>query len=98
MQEHHPRAPVSIGQELYNEAGQEVGTVIARSQSQCIVQTRDGAGKHDSPTVRSSRPIGEVELIWRCGDCGAVGAVGSFPERCPLCSAPPEHIHYVIDD
>lgn len=41
-----------------------------------------------------------TELIWRCGDCGAVVAFKgeALPGRCPDCGAPREALYLVTED
>lgn len=51
-------------------------------------------------------PIGDApaaeardESMWRCGDCGAMRALGDdLPEECPDCGARKERLFYWAED
>ncbi|MDH5020069.1 DUF7130 family rubredoxin-like protein [Halobacterium rubrum] len=56
---------------------------------------RDSADTEDVP----GKDFGEGYLMWRCEDCGEMGPLeGGFPETCPDCGAPKEHIHVAQED
>lgn len=42
--------------------------------------------------------LAEGQLVYRCGDCGALGDLRRFPVRCLDCDAPREELYYEIED
>lgn len=89
---------LTIGDSVYTEDRRLVGHV----------GSIDADGLHvvpGNPDVLSAiRPVArvqgyrEAELVWRCGSCGAVGALTALPEGCPDCGAPREELYYWTED
>ncbi|CQR53369.1 hypothetical protein BN996_03579 [Haloferax massiliensis] len=55
------------------------------------------------PTVVEHRRLpgknfGEAQLVWRCDDCGELGALTAFPSSCPDCGAGREALFYFTED
>ena len=91
---------LSLGQTLYDEAGEPVGTVRGMEQSGVFVTTRDGIEGLSVGHARSGHSFGEAELMWRCLNCGEMGDLGEdgLPERCPGCGTERENLMYWTED
>ncbi|WP_254863992.1 DUF7130 family rubredoxin-like protein [Halovivax gelatinilyticus] len=51
------------------------------------------------PIGESSEPETRGSTLWRCGDCGEMGALAdSLPAECPACAAPREVLFYWEED
>ena len=89
---------LAFGQTVYDEDGEELGTIRGFDQHGFYVSVEDGiqsfSGDH-----RTTGVAGEAELMWRCWECGAMGNIDeSIPEECPDCGAPKEEIYYWTED
>jgi len=90
---------LSFGQMLYDEAGQPVGTVRGMEAGGVFLTTRAGQGAMSVRHARSGHTFGESELMWRCINCGEMGAItDSLPETCPNCGEPRENLMYWTED
>lgn len=88
---------VSIGEPLYDSAGELVGEVRGVEDSGLYVSNEDyDPAEFDHDTVVPN--IGEGELVWRCGSCGEVGRIQEMPDGCPSCTAPKEELYYWTED
>ncbi len=89
---------VTIGTTVYTEDGEEIGTVRGFDPDGFFVTTREGVEALSVEHERSGGAFGEAELLWRCGQCGAVGNIDEIPETCPDCGAAREEIYYWTED
>lgn len=89
---------VSFGNEVYDEAGNKLGTVRGFDEHGFFVSTDEGITAMSREHIASGLP-GEAELTWRCYECGAIGDIEDVPEAgCPDCGAAKEEIYYLIQD
>ena len=90
---------ISIGETLYNEEGEEVGTVRGIEESGAYLTTREGVEGLSQEHARSGQAFGEAELMWRCTQCGEMGEIeDGLPEECPNCGSPKEDLMYWTED
>ena len=90
---------LAFGESLYNEAGEEVGTVRGLEEGGVYVTTREGVEGMSIEHARSGHGFGEAELMWRCTQCGEMGDIGKdIPDECPNCGAPKEDLMYWTED
>ena len=93
----HLYAGVTIGQSVYDDDGNEVGTVRGVDDDGFYVLATD-----ESPqkTLGEARDItGKDYVMWRCWECGEMGRIeGELPEACPDCAAPREDLYYWAED
>jgi len=90
---------LSIGETLYNEDGQEVGTIQGMEENGVYVSTREGIAGLSMEHARSGQTFGEAELMWRCTSCGEMGDIqDGLPEECPNCGAEKEDLMYWTED
>lgn len=98
MSEEEPRFPgIEAGQTVYDEDGNELGTVRGLDDVGFYVRVTEG---EDTFTVEQARDVfGKAYVMWRCWDCGAMGQLADdLPERCPDCDAPKEELYYWAED
>lgn len=90
-------AGVRMGETIYNEDGEALGTVRGVDDDGFYVLAPEGAPEK---TVAEARQItGRDYVMWRCWECGAMGKIeASLPERCPDCGAPREELYYWAED
>jgi len=100
---------IETGDTVYDDQGHVVGIVSEFTDEGFGVETIDAG-----PTVEKTgsagpdegdeedipgKEFGEGYLMWRCEDCGEMGELDDgFPEECPNCGAPKEHIHQAQED
>ncbi|QLG60743.1 DUF7130 family rubredoxin-like protein [Halorarum salinum] len=90
---------VGVGQPVYTESGRKLGTVRGFDEGGFYVTTREGIVSLSIEHERAGHEVGEGELMWRCSDCGEMGDLDDeFPEACPNCGAPREHVYYWTED
>ena len=90
---------VTFGETLYNEHGEQVGTVRGFDEHGFYVTTLEGIAGLSIEHLRAGHEFGEAELMWRCRNCGEMDdLVEEFPEACPSCDAPKEELYYFIED
>ncbi|MDY6779125.1 MAG: hypothetical protein SV760_00965 [Halobacteria archaeon] len=89
---------VKIGEEVYDEDGNELGTVRGIDSDGFFVATRDGIESLSVEHEKAGKTFGEAELLWRCSQCGELGDIDEIPESCPSCSAPKTDIYYWTED
>jgi rubrerythrin len=90
---------LSIGETLYNEEGDPVGTIRGIEESGAYVTTRDDVEALSIEHARSGQSFGEAELMWRCMECGEMGEIeGGLPDKCPSCESPKEDLMYWTED
>ena len=89
---------LTFGQTVYDEAGNELGTIRGFDQHGFYVSVDDGI-QSLTDDHRSTGAAGEAELMWRCWECGAMGDIeADIPEECPDCGARKEDIYYWTED
>lgn len=90
---------LSVGQALYTEAGDPVGTVRGVEEGGVFVSTRGGVEAMSVEHARSGHDFGMAELVWRCIDCGEMGHIrDDVPDGCPNCGADRESLMYWTED
>ncbi|XGI82684.1 rubredoxin-like domain-containing protein [Halorutilales archaeon Cl-col2-1] len=89
---------VSVGQTVYDEEGDEIGTVRGLDEDGFFVTTREGIECLSVEHERSGHEIGEAELIWRCSECGTVGDIDEMPDECPNCGVDKTYLYYWTED
>ncbi|MFC7324975.1 rubredoxin-like domain-containing protein [Halorubrum rutilum] len=90
-------ADVSIGQTVYDESGEELGTVRGVDDDGFYVSSPSGS---KSLSLTDARDVfGTAYVMWRCWECGEMGEIGTeLPENCPNCDAPREDLYYWAED
>jgi len=88
---------IGFGEDVYDEAGQKIGTVRGFDEHGFYVTVKEGIEALSSEHVTAG-PSGEATLMWRCWECGAMGDIEEIPESCPDCDAPREEIYYWQED
>ena len=90
---------VTVGQALYTQAGEPVGTVRGLEEGGVFVSTRGGVEALSIEHARSGHERGEAELVWRCMPRGEVGHIRrTVPDSCPSCGGPREALRYLTED
>ncbi|SEW17081.1 DUF7130 family rubredoxin-like protein [Halobacterium jilantaiense] len=90
---------LGLGATVYSDDGEPLGTVRGFDGDGFYVTTREGIESLSVEHERSGHEFGEVELMWRCAECGEMGALrDSFPEECPSCGTEKEDIYYWTED
>ena len=85
-------ATPTVGETVFNAAGEPVGIVRERTDHGVVVSA--GGGRARS----TSGEFGEAYLVWRCLECGEMGDIESLPDRCPNCRAARESLYYWTED
>ncbi|MFB6150436.1 MAG: rubredoxin-like domain-containing protein [Haloarculaceae archaeon] len=88
---------VGLGQAVYDDEGNQLGTVRGFDEHGFYVTTDEGIEALSAEHVNTG-VAGEAELMWRCWSCGEMGDIDAVPDGCPSCGAPREDIYYWIDD
>ena len=90
---------LGLGATVYSDDGEPLGTIRGFDGDGFYVTTREGIESLSVEHERSGHEFGEAELMWRCSQCGEMGALGdSFPEECPSCGTEKEDIYYWTED
>jgi hypothetical protein len=90
---------LTLGQTLYTEAGDVVGTIRGVGPGGVFVTTREGVESLSVEHVRAGHEFGEAELMWRCTECGEMGRIkDGLPDRCTGCGAVKEALMYWTED
>ncbi|MWV41748.1 hypothetical protein [Natrialba sp. INN-245] len=90
---------LNSGQTVYDEDGNELGRVRSFERSGFFVTTREGAEAMSIEHARSGHEFGEAHLMWRCMECGEMGAItDGFPDECPNCDTGREDLMYWTED
>lgn len=90
---------VALGETLYTEDGEAVGTIRGLEEGGVFVTIREGAEKLNIEHARSGHQFGEAELMWRCTTCGEMGEIkDGLPDNCPNCDAEKEALMYWKED
>lgn len=99
--DHGERGVTSVvpGEKVFNFDGELVGEVRGMEEGGFFVSTREGQEHLSVEHARAGQSWGEAELMWRCVECGEMGALEEgFPDECPNCGAPREEIMYWTED
>jgi len=97
MSTHTESDEMSFGQPVYDDEGNELGTIRGFDEHGFYVTVEEGIEAMSSEHVSTGR-AGEAELMWRCWECGEMGQIAELPEECPSCGAPKEEIYYWQED
>ena len=89
---------LTIGTTVYDDEGNELGSVRGFDEDGFFVSTRSGIDSLSVTHERAGHSFGEAELMWRCAECGEVGDIHAMPDECPSCGAPKEDIYYWTED
>jgi len=88
-----------LGETVYDDSGQKLGTIRGFAQDGFFVTFRDGMEELSMEHSRSSSLLGEAELMWRCSNCGQMGDIeDGLPDTCPNCDAPKTDMEYWKED
>ncbi|GAB3042328.1 DUF7130 family rubredoxin-like protein [Natronobiforma cellulositropha] len=88
-----------FGQSVYDEEGTELGKIRGFERGGFFVTTREGAAALSVEHARAGQGFGEAELMWRCTECGEMGAIeDGLPETCPNCDTEKENLMYWTED
>ncbi|WP_195893108.1 DUF7130 family rubredoxin-like protein [Halopiger djelfimassiliensis] len=97
MERELPR--IGFGTDVYTEDGTKIGHVRGIDEDGFYVSFREGLEGMSVHHVRAGKNFGEAELMWRCLDCGELGALErDLPDRCPSCGATRESLYYWTED
>ena len=90
-------ADVRIGQAVYDESGEELGSVRGIDDAGFYVSVPAGT---EARSVTDARDVfGTAYVMWRCWECGEMGEIGDqLPANCPSCDAPREELYYWAED
>ncbi|NUC74170.1 hypothetical protein HTZ84_17990 [Haloterrigena sp. SYSU A558-1] len=90
---------LNLGQVVYDEDGNKLGTVRGFERSGFFVTTREGAEAMSVEHARSGHEFGEAHLMWRCMECGEMGEIDDgLPDECPNCNTERENLMYWTED
>lgn len=90
---------VALGEEVYNNQGEYLGRVRGYEEGGFFVTTREGMERLSIEHARSGHDFGEAHLMWRCMECGEMGAIDDgLPERCPNCGTEKEALMWWTED
>lgn len=94
----NPPAKLELGQVVYDEGGEELGTIQGFDRGGFfVIETGLEAELEPITTIRDV--TGMAYVMWRCADCGEMGQLdGELPEQCPNCDAPREDLYYLPED
>ncbi|WP_227375182.1 DUF7130 family rubredoxin-like protein [Haladaptatus halobius] len=90
---------LDLGQAVYDEDDQQIGTIRGFDKSGFYATMRDGYEALSVGHARSGHEFGEAELMWRCTNCGEMGELDEgLPDECPNCGVPKEELYYWTED
>ncbi|AUX10870.1 small CPxCG-related zinc finger protein [Halalkaliarchaeum desulfuricum] len=90
-------ANLEIGQEIYDEDGNELGTVRGLDDNGFYVLAREETGT--VPLSKARDIFGKAYVMWRCWECGEMGKIeDDLPDTCPSCGAQKEELYYWAED
>ncbi|SDR25475.1 DUF7130 family rubredoxin-like protein [Natronobacterium texcoconense] len=93
------RDSIDFGEKVYDEHGDELGTVRGLEEDGFFVTTREGMGALSVEHSRSGHDFGEAHLMWRCTDCGEMGKIDEgLPGTCPNCGTEKENLMWWTED
>ena len=88
---------VAFGTAVYNDDGDQLGTIRGFDEHGFYVTTDEGIQALSGEHLTAGAP-GEAELMWRCWACGEMGDIEEMPDECPACGAPKEDLYYWQED
>lgn len=91
-------ADVTLGTTVYNDDGTKLGTVRGFDEAGFYVQLNPDAEAEEVERLRSGQSYGEMDLMWRCWQCGEMGSLDAMPEECPSCGAGKEELYHWTED
>lgn len=83
-----------LGRVVYDEDGNELGTVRGVDDAGFYVSSHEQVEVLDEAATARTREA----IMWRCWECGEMGQIEDIPPACPSCSAPKEEIYYWQED
>jgi rubrerythrin len=86
---------VENGTTIYDEEGNELGTVRGFDEHGFYVTAVDGIELLPDGTLSSDN---REAVMWRCWECGEMGEIENIPEECPSCGASKEELYYWQED
>lgn len=102
---------IESGDTVYDDNGHVLGIIHEFTDEGFAVEVIDAGATVEMPDGPAEpaenedeedipgKDFGEGYLMWRCEDCGEMGELDDgFPEECPNCGAPKEHIHNAQED
>ncbi|WP_101295066.1 DUF7130 family rubredoxin-like protein [Halegenticoccus soli] len=90
---------LNLGQSVYDEDGNELGTVRGFDEAGFYVTMREGMESLSVEHARAGHEFGEGFLMWRCTQCGEMGEIDEgLPDQCPSCGTPKEDLYYWTED
>ena len=90
-------ANVTIGQSVYDEDGEKLGTVRGVDDDGFYVLAPESSGSLGLTKARDV--FGTAYVMWRCWECGEMGEIADdLPDNCPNCDAPKEDLYYWAED
>jgi rubrerythrin len=99
MSESQGERQISFGETVYDDEGNELGSVRGLDEHGFYVSTVERVVAMSVEHKADSRS-GTKELHWRCWECGELGelSAGDLPDECPSCGAPKEELYYWQQD
>ncbi|MFD1512648.1 DUF7130 family rubredoxin-like protein [Halomarina rubra] len=89
---------VKPGQQVFDEAGNELGIIHGLTERGFQVRI-DETVEHIELETDPGHEFGEGYLMWRCSECGEMGRLdGGYPEECPNCGTPKRDIYAWLED
>ncbi|MEF8820656.1 MAG: hypothetical protein V5A52_00115 [Halovenus sp.] len=95
MSEQSQQLTVDVGRMVYDDEGNELGTVRGFDESGFYVTANGDVTVLEDETTSSDH---RDAIMWRCWKCGEMGQIEDIPEECPSCNAPKEEIYYWQED
>lgn len=94
-----PSHTVKPGQRVYSADGTELGVVRGLTEDGFRVRLGEDVAALSLEHAPGGA-LGEGYVVWRCGDCGEMGALdaGGLPEACPGCGAGREALYVPAED
>jgi len=89
---------VAFGDGIYTEDGERIGTIRGFDDNGFYVTLRDGVDAPHPQSQSTTGQVGEINLMWRCWQCGETGRIDSMPDACPNCGARAEELYYWTED
>lgn len=94
----HESIQIGLGESVFDEDGNEIGTVRGITEDGVVVTNRTGMAALSIEHEHPPHNLGEAELLWRCSQCGELGDIEKMPDDCPSCGARKEELYYWIED
>jgi len=89
---------VSLGEGIYTDGGDRVGTIRGFDESGFYVTIKAGVDAPIPEEHSTGGEVGEMDLMWRCWQCGETGKIDEMPDHCPSCGASAEELYYWTED